>query len=134
MQINGQCHCGSITYEAEIDPDDVSICHCTDCQRLTGTAFRVTVSTAATQFTLTGNPPRRYEKRADNGALRLQFFCGDCGSPVYTTGEGKDAEVVGIRWGSINQRSQLKPRHQIWCRSSVGWLDDIPTLPGKPGD
>lgn len=134
MQIDGQCHCGSVTYEADIDPNDVGICHCTDCQRLTGTVFRVTVSTAASQFQLTGKPPKRYEKRADNGARRFQFFCGDCGSPIYTTGEGKDAEVVGIRWGSINQRTQLRPRHQIWCRSAVDWLAEIPGLPGRPGD
>ncbi len=102
MQIDGKCHCCAVTYDAEIDPDEVGICHCTDCQRLTCTAFRVTVSTPVSQFQLTGKSPKRYEKRAKNGALRLQFFCGDCGSPIYTTGEGKDAELVGIRWGSIN--------------------------------
>ena len=134
MRIDGRCHCGAVTYEAEINPDDVGICHCTDCQRLTGTAFRVTVSTAASQFRQTGKMPKRYEKRADNGAVRLQFFCGDCGSPIYTTGEGKDAEVVGIRWGSINQRRDLKPNHQIWCSSAVDWLDEIAGLPGRLGD
>lgn len=134
MQIDGQCHCGTVTYEAEIQPDEVGICHCTDCQRLTGSAFRVTVSTPASQFRLTGNMPKRYEKRADNGALRLQFFCGDCGSPIYTTGVGKDAVTIGIRWGSINQRGDLKPQHQIWCRSAVGWLDSVAGLPGRDGD
>ncbi len=134
MRIDGQCHCGSVTYETEIDPDDVGICHCTDCQRLTGSAFRVTVSTAASQFRLTGQPPKRYEKRADNGARRFQFFCGDCGSPIYTTGEGNDAETVGIRWGSINQRKELKPQQQIWCRSAVVWLDEITSLPAHDGD
>ncbi len=43
MRIDGGCHCGFVTYEAEIDPDDVGICHCSDCQALTGTAFRVSV-------------------------------------------------------------------------------------------
>ncbi len=134
MRIDGQCHCGTVTYEADVEPGDVGICHCTDCQRLTGSAFRVTVSTRATDFRLTGKMPRRYEKRADNGALRLQFFCEVCGSPIYTTGEGQDAETVGIRWGTINQRKELKPHHQIWCRSAVDWLDEVADLPGRPGD
>ena len=43
MKIDGGCHCGYITYSAEIDPEDVGICHCTDCQTLTGTAFRTSV-------------------------------------------------------------------------------------------
>lgn len=134
MHVDGKCHCGAVTYDAEIEPDEVGICHCRDCQRLTGSAFRATVSTPAGHFRLTGKMPRLYEKRADNGALRLQFFCGDCGSPIYTTGVGKDAETVGIRWGSINQRGDLKPQHQIWCRSAVGWLDEITSLPGRDGD
>ena len=40
MKIDGRCHCGCITYEAEIDPAKVMICHCTDCQTLSGSAFR----------------------------------------------------------------------------------------------
>jgi len=134
MRIDGQCHCGQVTYEADIAPEDVSICHCTDCQRLTGTAFRVTASTRVDRFHLTGSMPMRYEKRADNDALRLQFFCGDCGSPIYTTGVGKDAETIGIRWGSINQRRELKPLSQIWCRSAVDWLGEVDGLPGRDGD
>jgi hypothetical protein len=43
MHIDGQCHCGRVTYQAEIDPERVSICHCTDCQALTGSPYRVTV-------------------------------------------------------------------------------------------
>jgi hypothetical protein len=42
MRIDGQCHCGAVTYQAEIDPEWVSICHCTDCQTLTGSPYRVT--------------------------------------------------------------------------------------------
>ena len=43
MKIDGACHCGRISYEAEIDPADVTICHCTDCQTLSGSAFRTVV-------------------------------------------------------------------------------------------
>jgi hypothetical protein len=40
MKIDGHCHCGEITFEAEVDPDALNICHCTDCQTLSGSAFR----------------------------------------------------------------------------------------------
>ena len=43
MKINGSCHCGEVTFEARIDPMKVRICHCIDCQKLSGTAFRTTV-------------------------------------------------------------------------------------------
>lgn len=81
MQIDGRCHCGAVTYQAEIDPERVSICHCTDCQTLTGSPYRVTVICAAEQVRLTGRAPKMYGKKGDNGQIRFQHFCGDCGSP-----------------------------------------------------
>jgi hypothetical protein len=132
MKIDGQCHCGYVTYEAEIDPERVSVCHCTDCQTLTGSPYRVSVSTSRDNVVLTGNPPKTYVKIAENGRKRLQLFCPECGSPVFVTGEGADAEVWGIRWGSIRQRRELSPKRQIWCRSALPWIDDVSRLPGKP--
>jgi hypothetical protein len=134
MKIDGQCHCGSIRYEAEIDPDEVSICHCTDCQSLTGSAYRVTAMVPRERLVLTGNKARTYIKTADNGRKRIQQFCPDCGSPMFTTGEGADAEIWGIRWGSIRQRQQLIPRHQIWCRSAAPWINDLSRMPCRERD
>src|SRR5262249_56617058 len=56
MRVDGRCHCGAITFEAEVDPESTGICHCTDCQALTGTAFRVTVKAPADRFVLRGKP------------------------------------------------------------------------------
>ncbi|MFT3691298.1 GFA family protein [Paenirhodobacter sp.] len=134
MKVDGRCHCGHITYLAEIDPKQVSICHCTDCQQLTGSAFRVTATVPREAFRLTGAAPRCYIKTGDNGKRRLQFFCQECGTPIYTTGEGAAAREIGIRTGTLSQRSQLRPTSQIWCASALPWLEDIPDIPGRSGD
>ena len=52
MKIDGRCHCGFITYEAEIDSEKVMLCHCTDCQTLSGSAFRIVAPTRKGAFTL----------------------------------------------------------------------------------
>jgi hypothetical protein len=134
MHIDGQCHCGFVTYTAEIDPDHVSICHCTDCQRLTGSPYRVTASVPKDAVRLTGKPPKLYTKTAENGRQRLQYFCPECGSPLFTTGTDQDAGTWGIRWGSINQRASLKPRSQIWCSSAMDWFGETAALPCVPQD
>jgi len=134
MQIDGQCHCGAVTYQAEIDPERVSICHCTDCQTLTGSPYRVTVICEAGQVRLTGQAPRIYGKKGDNGLMRFQHFCGECGSPLFTCGDRGGPDDWGIRWGSIRQRGRLAPRRQIWCRSAAPWIDDLRELPGRPMD
>ncbi|MBB4571135.1 GFA family protein [Rhizobium leucaenae] len=134
MNIDGQCHCGFVTYEADIEPDAVSICHCTDCQRLTGSPYRVTASVPREALRLTGNLPKLYTKIADNGRKRLQYFCPECGSPLFTAGTEEDAVNWGIRWGSINQRAALKPKRQIWCNSAVDWFGETAALPGVARD
>jgi len=133
MKIDGQCHCGQVAFEATVDPARVSVCHCTDCQTLTGSPFRVTVLTARENIRLSGAPPKVYVKVGDSGGKRRQHFCPECGTPVFTSGESETGEW-GIRWGCIRQRLDLTPSRQIWRRSAVTWLGDVDKLPGHAAD
>ncbi len=54
MKIDGACHCGNISYEAEIDPENVAICHCVDCQILSGSAYRTVVYVAGDKLEFRG--------------------------------------------------------------------------------
>jgi hypothetical protein len=101
---------------------------------LTGSPYRVTVITTQENVRITSGVPKIYFKIGDNGLKRLQYFCGDCGSPLFTTGEGADAAEWGIRWGSIRQRQILSPKRQIWCRSAQPWIDEVTHLAGTPTD
>jgi hypothetical protein len=67
MKITGSCHCGHITYEAEVDPATVRVCHCRDCQKLTGTAFRTNIATLPGTFVLKSGTPKTYLKTAESG-------------------------------------------------------------------
>jgi hypothetical protein len=131
IEIEGSCHCGDVTYHAFVESGSVSICHCTDCQELTGSAFRVTVSARREDVSLTGGQPSVYVETGECGGRRHQAFCPKCGSPVYVTGD-RDDPIIGLRWGGIRQRGQLVPTAAIWCSSAVPWLDDVSRLPGSP--
>ena len=98
MHVDGRCHCGRITYEAEIDPAQVMICHCTDCQMLTGSAYRVNVRAPAASFRMLSGEPRIYVKTAESGNKRLHAFCPDCGTPVYSAAPVvRGCELGGVR-------------------------------------
>ncbi len=124
MIIDGGCHCGLIRYEARIDPDAVAICHCTDCQTLSGTAFRVVVPAPAEGFRLTSGEPQTYVKTAESGNRRVQAFCPECGTPVYSTSP-TDRKSYSLRVGTIRQRAELAPRVQNWMRSAQPWVGGI---------
>ena len=106
MHVDGGCHCGNITYEAEIDPEAVSICHCTDCQTLTGTAYRVNVRVRKQDLKMRGGTPRTYVKTAESGNKRAHAFCPDCGTPIYSTSTDADPQVYGLRVGPARRRAQ----------------------------
>jgi len=130
MKVNGSCHCGQIRYEAEVDPERVGICHCTDCQVLTGSAFRVTVPASAASFRLLTGEPKVYVKTADSGARRRHAFCSNCGAPVAASADAEDPPSYSLRVGCLAQKAQLLPRRQIWCQSALAWALDISSVPG----
>lgn len=127
MKIDGACHCGLITYEATIDPEHVGICHCTDCQTLSGSAFRTFVLAQADGFRLLTGQPKIYLKTGESGAKRTQAFCPECGTPIYSSAV-HDPQVFSIRAGTVRQRSALIPRSQIWSRSGQTWLQELGSI------
>ena len=129
MHIDGACHCGNITYEADIDPEAVSICHCTDCQNLTGTAYRVSVRVRKQDLKMRGGKPRVYIKTAESGSKRAHAFCPECGTPMYSTSVDDDPQMYGLRVGTARQKAQLPPKKQGWCRSAMPWAMNIESLP-----
>ena len=132
MKAHGACFCGQITYEAELDTDRILICNCTDCQTLSGSAFRTVAFTTENGFTLLSGELKVYVKIADSGNRRQQAFCGNCGSPIYATSDPA-GPFYGLRVGTIAQRDQLVPKVHIFNRSKQHWLDRIPALPTIEG-
>lgn len=132
MKIDGGCHCGDITYEAEIDPEKVVICHCTDCQTLSGSAFRTVALTLVDSFKLLSGTPTVYVKVGDSGAERQQAFCPRCGSPLYSTTNDEGPKIHGLRAGTIRQRDQLVPKLQVWAHSEQHWLEGLGAIPKIP--
>jgi hypothetical protein len=131
MKVDGGCLCGNITYTADIDPDKVRICHCTDCQTQTGSAYRTNVPAPREAFAMSGGQPKIYIKTAESGSKRAQAFCPECGTSIYSASV-TDPQSYMLRVGTIRQRGHLRPKVQQWCRSSFGWAMDLNSLPQFP--
>jgi hypothetical protein len=130
MKIEGACHCGFITVEAEADPEKVTICHCTDCQTGTGSAFRVSIPVPGASFKMTGQPTAYLKTTADSGNPRVQTFCPKCGTPIYSTSPGEGAQPsYMVRVGILKQRDQLSPKRQNWFRSARPWVTHLDAVP-----
>ena len=130
MKIDGACQCGAIKIEGDADPEKVSVCHCTDCQVGTGTAFRVTIPVPGATLKMTGQPTLFLKTTAESGRPRVQAFCPKCGSPIYSTtpGDGVQPSYM-VRVGILRQRDQLPPKRQIWWRSARPWVTGLDAVP-----
>jgi hypothetical protein len=126
VRIDGGCHCGRITYEADIDPEKVGVCHCSDCQKLSGSAFVVYLPVPKGVLRLRGEP-KIYVKTAESGSRRAQAFCPECGSRLYASAE-KDPQVFNLRVGTVRQRALLPPKTQLWCRSALPWVMELGSI------
>jgi len=131
MKIQGACHCGYITFEGDADPAKAGICHCTDCQTSTGSAFRTNVPIPGKDFKMLSGTPAIYVKTtAESGNPRAQAFCPKCGTPIYSTTPGDGPkEAYMVRIGTLAQRAQFVPKKQNWTRSAQPWLTELAAIP-----
>jgi hypothetical protein len=118
----GGCQCGKLRYEITEAPRLAYTCHCTDCQRLTSSAFSIGVVVAESGFRLSGIEPRRLQRTADSGRVNTRLVCPDCGSWVCGMPRGG---VIRVRGGTLDDTSWLRPTTHVWTRSKQPWI----TLP-----
>ena len=135
MQVQGQCYCGAIAYEAQVEPGTATVCHCTDCQAHSGSAFRTNIPAPAAGFRLTRGTPRPYIKTAASGNRRVLAFCDVCGSSLYACA-ADNPQTYSLRLGTITQKHELgTPQRQIWTRRRLAWVtlpEDIDAFDGQP--
>lgn len=128
MKVDGQCHCGRVRYTATVDPNNASVCHCTDCQAISGSAFRTTLRVPDSDLEMSGKT-KTYKKIAASGNERALVFCPECGTQMCGMPVGDGPKLISLRLGTCNQRANLPPKRQIWCRSAMPWVNDLATVP-----
>lgn len=85
------------------------VCHCTDCQVLSGSAFRLSVPVINDSFRFVSGVAKTHVKTAASGNKRVLAFCPECGTSVYSRPEEGKAGYFGLRVGSLRQRCDLVP-------------------------
>jgi len=123
--MKGGCLCGAVRYETDATPMATVICHCTHCQRASGSAFSVNVVLPREKLIVSG-APSEYHDRGDNGAPVLRYFCPICGSSFMSV---LSSGLAAVKAGTLDDASGLTPSVQIWARSAQTWSASIPALP-----
>ena len=125
--IEGKCLCGRSSYRAEADVVQTFNCHCTDCQRQTGSPFASAISIADESFHAEGDIAT-FTHSGGSGATIARSFCRACGSPLFSTISARTG-LVYIKVGSLNDTSWVEPEINIWCSSAQPWVAIDRTMP-----
>lgn len=124
--MQGGCLCGQIRYRINSAPIATVLCHCTHCQKQSGSAFSTNVIVPEADVAFTGTETA-YQDTGDSGGSVERRFCARCGSPVRSLIKNMPG-VIAIKAGTLDDASSLIPVMQIWRRSAQGWLDQLPDI------
>lgn len=130
----GGCHCGALRYELAAPPLMIYNCHCTNCQKITGSAFTVAATIPEAAFRFTKGAPKTVEWKSDAGNIRFGYFCADCGTRI-AHGQIPSIGMLSLRAGTFDDTSWVEPVGDIWTRSAQKWVKLLPlTAEGQPRD
>jgi hypothetical protein len=115
LPITGGCNCGAVRFEVSRPFEGAMYCHCTRCQRRTGTAASANARTTPEAFRLIQGEDRLRSWDPPDGAPK--FFCGDCGSAVFSRSPGS----IGIRLGGLDTDPGIRPAYRQYVAYAVAW-------------
>jgi hypothetical protein len=120
LPLTGGCPCGASRYEVTAMPLLVYACHCTECQRWSGSAFSVSMPVASKAFRLTQGEPRPWRRVGASGVRSTYWFCGDCGGRIYGERDRRP-DIVAVRAGTLDDTSWVRPVAHVYMRSAQPW-------------
>ena len=121
LPIVGGCQCGALRYQIVAPPLMIYACHCTGCQRISGSAFGLAVTIAEDSLEFTKGKPSTVTWQSDSGNERNGSFCGDCGCRI-AHGQTPSNRILSLRAGTFDDTSWVTPAGHIWTRSAQPWF------------
>jgi hypothetical protein len=125
------CRCGQLKAMVMGQPVRVSVCHCLDCKKRSGSAFAVQARWPVDQFKSDGES-RIFTHRADSGNRISHHFCPECGSSLHYVIEGKFDGLVAIPLGAFDDTYFVSPKFSVWEERKNDWVEILGDVEHSP--
>jgi hypothetical protein len=116
----GGCQCGAVRYRLTGTPQWLTICHCNECKRQSGSAFGMSLRMRACDVELISGELREWSRAADSGVKVSGFFCPTCGTRMWHEPVGSG--FLHIKPGTLDAPSRFEPKYEAWIERKAGWL------------
>ena len=129
MSYEGGCSCRSVRYRMKREPLIVHACHCLDCQRITGSAFVMNALIEKSNFELLSGEPTSFDMRKCTGMQHTAYFCGDCGTYVWSEYSRRAKPLWLVRVGTLDDPNTFPPDVHIFTKRKQPWVQIAEGLP-----
>jgi hypothetical protein len=118
------CRCGQLRASVTGDPGRVSVCHCLNCKKRSGSAFAVQARWPAEQVQVEGRS-NSFVMVGDSGNPATFHFCPECGSDVFYGINGKFDGMIAIPLGAFDDPYPFSPSFSVWEERKHGWVEIV---------
>jgi len=134
IPFTGTCQCGDVRYVVSQAPLVTAACHCRDCQKLSSSAFSITMVIPRDAFRLVSGNLSVFERPTDAGGVAACYFCPNCGNRVYHANPAQP-EMIRLKPGGLDDTSEIRPQAHIWTSRAQPWFpfpEGVPVFEGQP--
>ena len=122
MASQGGCACGSVRYRLTEEPLVVHVCHCLDCQTLSGSAFALNLWMAKKGVEVSGDTLNTFELKGGSGRAHHVSFCKQCGTKLFSDYSGAKNSLF-VAAGTLDDASDVRPTMHIFTKDKQPWVN-----------
>ena len=133
--LEGSCQCGEVHYQIKGEPLVLYRCHCTECQKQSGSRFGMSMWIRNDDFEILRVSLKHFHRIADSGGKMECFFCGNFGVRIFLKTLNIKHDNIVLKPGTLHNTQALQPTADIWLKSKQAWFvppDETDHFEGPP--
>jgi hypothetical protein len=135
IPLSGSCQCGAVTYTVNAEPVFTYACHCSSCQKRTGSAFSLGLVIATESLAVKG-ALTPWSRTSEEGNTNTRYSCASCGNIIYGIGDS-NPELAKLQSGTLEDTSEVEPEVHMWTARKQPWVTlscRVPQFETQPED
>lgn len=125
---SGGCNCSKLRYTLKAEPMVVHCCHCTQCQRMTGSGFVINGVIETSNVEIETGSLKAFNLPSETGRKLIVYRCAECGTDIHTDYGGRET-MIFVRMTTLDDPTRFGPDVHIFTRSKLPWISLPPQVP-----
>lgn len=132
----GGCQCGRVRYEIRSKPLTLYVCHCTECQKQSSSAFGMSMPVPREAVVILQGQLKEWSRVSQSGHQVTCSFCGECGTRLFHS-PARNPKIINVKPGTLDDTRWLQPVGNLWTQSAQKWVvlsENMLNYPAQPQD